>query len=68
MMKSFSIFNAIHPLYTFLAGSLGFLAIFIMLTWNYPLPGDQIGEKFVSVQPFVKLKNGRAVSVVFSAN
>lgn len=53
MMKSFSISNVINPFYTFLAGSLGLFAMFLMFTWNYPLPGDQIGERFVNTQPFL---------------
>lgn len=53
MMKSFSITNVINPLYTFIAGFLGFFVMFIMFTWNYPLPGDQIGQTFVDTQPFL---------------
>lgn len=41
-----------QPLYIPLTSALGFAFILALFAWNYPVPGDPVGQKFVSVPEF----------------
>ena len=41
-----------QPLYIPVTSAIGFALVLALFVWNYPLPGDPIGQKFVSVPEF----------------
>lgn len=41
-----------QPLYIPVTSALGFAFVLLLFVWTYPLPGDPIGQKFVSVPEF----------------
>jgi hypothetical protein len=41
-----------QPLYIPVASAIGFAFVLILFLWNYPLPDDPVGKKFVSVPEF----------------
>ena len=42
----------LQPLYIPVTSAIGFALVLALFVWNYPLPGDPIGQKFVSVPEF----------------
>ena len=51
-MKSPPITTIFSPYYVLLTVSLGVFLALALFTWNYPLPGDKVGQAFVAAQPF----------------
>ncbi len=41
-----------QPLYVPLTSAIGFFFVIALFTWNYPVPGNYIGEKFVQAPEF----------------
>jgi hypothetical protein len=41
-----------QPLYVPLTSAIGFVLVLLLFTWHYPVPGDDIGQKFVKVPEF----------------
>jgi len=40
------------PFYVLVTGSLGIFIALVLFTWNYPIAGDEIGQRFVAASPF----------------
>ena len=52
-MKSIALANIFNPYYVFFSGSLGLGIALFLFKWNYPLPGDKIGQAFVEPPIFL---------------